>query len=285
MSKDKSNNKKEKMQEVFNRVVENVQNIVNSGEYEKLLKFRKNFRNYSFNNIVLIYSQFKNATRVAGRAKWKSMNREIIDGAQKIYIIAPIPKYYERKVKKVENGEEIEVIEKEKYFWYTSAYVYDISQTYGEDIPMQKGPIIGENMDLFYEKLKAFSKFPIIEEEMYGGRLGYYSEDKNIIALRKGLDINKKTSVLLHELAHGLYDDFDYKTNRNLSEVFVESIAYIVADNFGLDTSMCSFKYITDYANGDPKTVIELGTKIQKCANEFIEEIENFEIQEQEIAA
>ena len=42
MSNEKLNNKKERMQEVFNRVVENVQNIVNSGEYEKLLKFRKN---------------------------------------------------------------------------------------------------------------------------------------------------------------------------------------------------------------------------------------------------
>lgn len=285
MSNEKLNNKKERMQEVFNRVVENVQNIVNSGEYEKLLKFRKNFRNYSFNNIVLIYSQFEDATRVAGRTKWKSMNREVMDGAKKIYIIAPIPKYYERKVKKVENGEEIEVIEKEKYFWYTSAYVYDISQTYGEDIPMQDGAIIGENMKEFYEKLKVFSRFPIIEEEMYGTTQGYYSNKKQIIALKKGLDINRKTAVLLHELAHGLYDDFDYKTDRNLSEVFVESIAYMVADYFGLDTSMCSFNYITDWANGDPKTVIELGTKIQKCANEFIEEIENFEIQEQVIAA
>jgi len=281
----KSNNKKDKMQEVFNRVVENVQNIVNSGEYEKLLKFRKNFRNYSFNNIVLIYSQFEEATRVAGRTKWKSMKREVKDGAKKIYIIAPIPKYYEKKVKKIENGEEIEVIEKEKYFWYTSAYVYDISQTYGEDIPMQDGPVIGENIDVFYEKLKAFSRFSIIEEEMYGTTQGYYSDKKQIIALKKGLDINQKTAVLLHELAHGLYDDFDYKKDRNLSEVFVESIAYMVADYFGLDTSMCSFNYITDWANGDPKTVIELGTKIQKCANEFIDEIENFEIQEQVIAA
>jgi len=120
---------------------------------------------------------------------------------------------------------------------------------------------------------------------MYGTTQGYYSDKKQIIALKKGLDINQKTAVLLHELAHGLYDDFDYKKDRNLSEVFVESIAYMVADYFGLDTSMCSFNYITDWANGDPKTVIELGTKIQKCANEFIDEIENFEIQEQVIAA
>ena len=271
--------------EIIDVIIRGVKQVYQSDNFKRYLDFISRFHNYSFNNQILIFSQFEDATRVAGRTKWKSMNREVMDGAKKIYIIAPIPKYYERKVKKVENGEEIEVIEKEKYFWYTSAYVYDISQTYGEDIPMQDGAIIGENMKEFYEKLKVFSRFPIIEEEMYGTTQGYYSNKKQIIALKKGLDINRKTAVLLHELAHGLYDDFDYKTDRNLSEVFVESIAYMVADYFGLDTSMCSFNYITDWANGDPKTVIELGTKIQKCANEFIEEIANFEIQEQVIAA
>ena len=86
-------------------------------------------------------------------------------------------------------------------------------------------------------------------------------------------------------MAHSIYDDFDYKKDKDLSEIFVESIAYIVADHFGLDTSMCSFNYITQYANGDPKVVIDLGSKIQKCANEFINNLEKFEMQELQLAA
>ena len=70
-----------------------------------------------------------------------------------------------------------------------------------------------------------------------------------------------------------------------MSEIFVESIAYIVANHFGLDTSMCSFSYIIKWAEGDPKLVIDLGTKIRKCANQFIKELENFEIQELELAS
>ena len=46
------------------------------------------------------------------------------------------------------------------------------------------------------------------------------------------MSIDAKTAVLLHELTHGLYDDFDYTTDRNLSEVFVESVAYTVASYF-----------------------------------------------------
>ena len=115
---------------------------------------------------------------------------------------------------------------------------------------------------------------------MNGAIQGYYSGKNNKIVIRKDLSLNDKAAVLLHELAHSLYDDFDYKTDRNLSEVFVESIAYIVANHFELDTSICSFNYIAKWAKGEPKLVIDLGTKIQKCANQFIDSIENFEMQE-----
>lgn len=277
---DKSNYRKGKMQEIFDKVVCNVQNIVNSGEYEKFLRFRKNFRGYSFNNLIFIYSQFSNATRVAGKATWKKLNREIKKGEKPIYIVAPIPKKFTKKVKKIVDGEEIETLETINYNWYRWVYVYDISQTEGEDIPLQSKSIGGDNMLELYEKLNNISNIPIIEEEMFGGLKGYYSPKKYIIALRKGLSINEKTAVLLHEISHFLYDDFDYRTDRNLSEVFVESIAFMVADYFGLDTSMCSFNYITKWANGDAKIVLELGSKVQKCANELINRIENYEIQE-----
>jgi hypothetical protein len=54
-----------KTKEIFDKVVENLQNIVDNGDYEKFLKFQKNFRDYSFNNLILIFSQFPDATRVA----------------------------------------------------------------------------------------------------------------------------------------------------------------------------------------------------------------------------
>lgn len=61
----KSNNSQKKTKEIFDKIVENLQTIVNNGDYEKFLKFQKNFRNYSFNNLILIFSQFPDATKVA----------------------------------------------------------------------------------------------------------------------------------------------------------------------------------------------------------------------------
>lgn len=278
-------NKANKTKEIFEKIVTNVQTIVNNGEYEKFLKFAKNFRNYSFNNMVLIFSQFPDATMVAGKSKWLKMKRDTINGAKKIFIIAPIPRKYDKKVIKIEDGEEIETLETYEYNSYRYVYVYDVSQTVGEELPLQIKSNNGQDMAFFYEKLKKFSKVPVLEENLHGGLQGYYSEKNQRIVIRKDSSLNDKAATLLHELAHCLYDDFDYKTNKDLSEVFVESIAYIVADHFGLDTSMCSFNYITQYANGDPKVVIDLGTKIQKCANKFIESIEEFEMQELQLAA
>lgn len=54
-----------KTKEIFDKVIENLQTIVDNGDYEKFLKFQKNFRGYSFNNLILIFSQFPDATRVA----------------------------------------------------------------------------------------------------------------------------------------------------------------------------------------------------------------------------
>ena len=284
MSKNKSRNRIDKMQEIFDKVVDNVQNIVDRGEYKRFLKFRRNFKKYSFNNLVLIYSQFPNATHVAGKSAWKNLNRETIDGAKEIKIVAPIPKKFTKTTVEVIDGEEVKKTEVIKYNRYRWVWVYDISQTEGEDIPLEDKSISGDDMLGFFEKLKKLSNIPVIEEEMYGGRKGYYSPKRHIIALKKHLSINEKTSVLLHELSHAFFDDFDYKTDRNLSEVFVESIAFIVADYFGLDTSICSFNYITAWAKGEPKVVLELGDKVQKCANEFIEKIEKYKMQELELA-
>lgn len=223
--------------------------------------------------------------KLLGKATWLKLKRELTEDAKKIWIVAPIPRKYNKKVKVIEDGEEIEKIETVKYNAYRYVYVYDISHTTGKAVPLQSERINCDDKAYFYDKLKKFSKVPVIEKKLLGGTLGYYSEKEKLIAIKDNLSINDKVAVLLHEIAHSLYDDFDYSQDRDLSEVFVESVTYIVADYFGLDTSHCSFNYIIKWAKGETKTVIELGGKIQKCSNEFIEKLENFEIQKLQFAA
>ncbi len=279
-------NRRFKAKEIYDKVVSNVQTIIRNGEYEKFLKFQNNFTKYSFNNTILIFSQFPDATYVAGKVKWKELGRELIDGAKRIQITAGMPAKGKKKVKKIVDGKEVEEEQTYDYIAYKQVYVYDISETIGKPIPLEVKMLNSDNMGSFFYKLKEFSEFPIYERELEQGVKGYYSPIRKEIVLDSRLSVDAKTAILLHELAHGIYDDFDYKTNKNLSEVFVESVAYMVADYFGIDNSMCSFNYIVQYANGNPNILIDLGKKIKKCATDFINKLEEFEVQEeQQLAA
>ena len=271
----KNTNKINRTKELFDKIVEGVNNIISSGEFEKFLKFSKNFHQYSFNNIVLIYSQMKEATQVAGFKKWQSMGRKLKKGSKGIQIIYPI----KRKYTKIIEGQDSLLDDNKKeqeveYMTYRYTYVYDISQTVGKSLPLENNSLNSNDKKEFYDFLKSFSPYTIDEEDIFGKAKGYWLEKEQRIVIKKSLSINDKVSVLLHELTHAFYDDFDYKEDRNLSETFVESVAFIVADYFDLDTSLCSFEYIASWVGTDTKIILELGDKIQKCANSFIKNLE-----------
>lgn len=276
----KSNNKETKIKDIFNKIQTGVTNIIESGEYAKFLKFSKNFHSYSFNNIVLIYSQMPNATKVAGFKTWQSMGRKLKYGSKGIKIIYPIKQKYEKDTT-IEGQNSLLNDNKEdkktivEYLTYRATYVYDISQTIGQPLPMSNDKLNTNNKVELFDYLKSFSPFPIKEIDIFGSTQGYWSPKEKYIALKNDLSIDDKVATLLHELTHALYDDFDYKNDRNLSETFVESVAYMVADYFDLDTSMCSFDYIASYTKGDIKILMELGDKIQKTANKFIKSLED----------
>ncbi len=273
----KKTDKIDKTKELFNKIVDGVTNIIASGEYEQFLKFSKNFHQYSFNNIVLIYSQMKEATQVAGFKKWQSMGRKLKKGVHGIQIIYPI----KRKYTKIIEGQDSLLNDDKKeqeveYLTYRYTYVYDISQTVGKPLPLENRALNSDDKKEFYDFLKLFSPYKIEEEDIFGRAEGYWIEEEQKIIIKKALSMNDKASVLLHELTHAFYDDFDYKKERDLSETFVESVAYIVADYFDLDTSHCSFEYIASWVGKDTKIILELGDKIQKCANSFIKKLEDF---------
>lgn len=276
--KKKNDNKQKKVKEAFEKITEGASNIINSGEYIKFLKFSKNFHNYSFNNRVLIYSQMEDATQVAGFKTWESMDRKLKYGAKGIQIIYPIKRKYTTKIEGqasiLENGEEKQEEKTVEYMSYGYTYVYDISQTTGKALPMQCKDLNSNNKIEFFESLKSFSPYPILEKDLEPNLYGYWSKNNKNIVLKKNLSVDDKVSTLLHELTHALYDDFNYKEDKKLSEIFVESVAFIVADYFDLNTSGFSFNYITKYAKGDIKVILDLGSKIQKTADAFINKLE-----------
>ncbi len=282
----------------YTKLLEGVQNVIKRGDYPKFLRMVNKIKNdYSFRNTMLVYVQNPNATIVKGFCDWNKLGRGVKKNPKTIFIYTPI-KY--KKQKAIEgqqnvNGKEekerndsgtIELIEG---ISYKRVAVYDIGDTYikkgNKRIPILDDILDNNTTEELYNTLLEISPVPVKTEEINGIQKGYYSKKNQKIVLKESLSQDDKTAVLIHELCHCLYDDFVYKTDRNKSEIFVESVAFLVADYFGFDTSLCSFSYITNWAEDNIKEFMSLSNKIKETADEFIELIKNSKYKQEVISA
>ncbi len=282
----------------YNKLLEGVRSVIERGDYPEFLRMIKKFKNnYSFRNMLLVYAQNPRATLVKGFVDWQKLGRGIKKHPKTIYIYAPLGN---KKNKTIEGQQKIdseeEITKKEKTtietidnIVFRRIAVFDIKDTYLKK-GAKKVPFIEDSLDNnttknLYDILESISPVPIKIETITGGTKGYYSKKNKEIILEESLSQDDKTAVLIHELCHCLYDDFDYKVDRNKSEIFVESVAFLVADYFGFDTSICSFGYITNWAKNDIKNFLEVSNKIKEVSDEYINLIENSKFVQEKIIA
>jgi N-terminal domain of anti-restriction factor ArdC len=91
------------------------------------------FHNYSFGNVLEIARQMPTATRVAGFWAWKNLGRFVNAGEKGIRILAPIVGVRRKKDKEAEK--DITKQNERVLLGFRKAYVFDISQTNGVDLP------------------------------------------------------------------------------------------------------------------------------------------------------
>jgi antirestriction protein ArdC len=235
----------DKLALLFARLEEGLTETLESGNWRDILLTQSRFRHYSFQNIVLIRIQRPNATRVAGYKAWQSLGRQVRKGEKAIEILAPV-----RRKREIDSGEG----EKETVYalaGFRSASVFDVSQTDGDDLPPIESPLKGGDSGTI-DRLVAFSRengVPVRFEGALGAN-GYcrYRNGKPFeIVVDPLLSELHRAKTLAHEVAHSLMhadDDYRDHTKKSLLELEAESVAFLVASAFGLDTSGYSFPYI-----------------------------------------
>ncbi len=276
-----------KVKEYYEKLTKGVENLL-QGQLGDFLRFQAKFRRYSFTNILLIYMQKPDATRVAGIRTWNSLGRRIKKGEKGIAIFAPMI----RKVK--EDEKEAGVIEiseddlnkpekSERLFGFRAVYVFDVSQTEGDPLPEAPGfgdtIVLSGNPDKLYNRLLSVSPVSVSfkSKDEIGRCLGYYSRKENCIVLADGLSPVDGTITLLHELAHFCAVKSEEhtisRTDRPKAEVIAEGAAYIAACYFGLDSSAASFGYIAEWGK-DIQKILAWGNAVQNTAGKLIDLIE-----------
>ena len=256
-----------------------IDGILDSQSFAAYLATMAKFHSYSAGNILLITLQAPEASRVAGYQRWKQLGRQVKLGEKGIKILVP----HVKKQTDEETGEEERIVR-----GFGLGTVFDIKQTDGKPLP--EPPIareIRESSDagvaLFGHLMRfAEGEGVAVEHEELEHGYGYYAPGERRIALGSHLVGDQRTKTLAHEAAHFVADHRGW-TTREDAETVAESVAFVVLNHYGIDTSGYSFAYVANWAQ-DRAVVKRNLDAIQQTAHAVIAGIEGSDAMEDEQA-
>ena len=294
--------KKAEIEQLTKQLEEGVEEYLQSDRYRELLQTFSKFYNYSLNNSILIMLQKPEATMIAGYTKWRDdFNRQVLPGEKGIKIYQPVSIKVKVEKEKIDpfthqkitgpDGQPLTETVEEKRTGFKIGYVFDVSQTEQisgkevidlEMVHELKADVTG------YQQLRdaaiASSPVGVHFEDIAGGAKGYYSLADDAIVIQEGMSEAQTMKTLFHETAHSILHSTAQMEARKAEgkepfsredrEVQAESVAYIVADRYGFDTSDYSFPYIGSWA-GDTKKILANLSEIKEAANTIIDRMDH----------
>lgn len=287
----------DKLKEITDKLEQGVEELFNSEQYKKYLKTMSKFTDYSFNNTMLIFMQRPDASHIAGYKSWQTnFNRHVKRGEKGITIIAPCP--YKEKTEReqtdpvtnqpvlgADGRPATETIETTRIS-FKAVTVFDISQTEGEPLPsLGVDELTGsvENYAAFFETLKQTAPFPI-EFEAMEDKKGYCNFQERRIAIKESMSEAQNIKTAIHEITHAQLHDYyntagqdaapENKKSRNMREVEAESVAYVVCQHYGIDTSEYSFPYVAGWESHDKEILKNSLSVIRETADNLITNID-----------
>lgn len=107
-----------------------------------------------------------------------------------------------------------------------------------------------------------------------GSENGYCDFSSKQIAVRPDIEPAQAVKTLVHELGHALLHGEELPTSREVAEVEVESVAYIVCDALGLDSGGYSFAYVARWSDGATDLIKDTAERVIRCAKQILEGLE-----------
>ena len=288
---DKPTNR-ERLQQITAGIEQGIKELFESEKYMRYLSVMSRFHRYSVNNTMLIYMQKPDATLVAGYNKWKNQfERHVKRGEHGITIIAPTPFKKKIEEQKLDPDTKAPILDAEgkavmeerevEIPMFRPVKVFDVSQTDGKPLPELASTLSGnvQNYEAFMEALRRSAPVPLSVEPMAANMDGYFSPDRQRIAIRAGMSEVQTVSAAVHEIAHSKLHNYakaqeeavragdkepPKKKDRNTEEVEAESISYAVCQYYGIQTGENSFGYIANWSQGKELPELSLSTAALK---------------------
>ena len=264
----------ERVKALTDKLEQGVKDLFESRRYAAYLSAMSKFHSYSANNVLLILLQCPHASQVAGYNTWKNeFGRNVRSEEQGIRILAPClhQKLVERDKLDPDTGRPVRdregKIVKERVFTqyrtFKTATVFDVSQTEGRELPrLGVAELSGgvERYQALAAALEQLSPVPVrYEAPASPGAKGCYSHLEQRVYVRPGMSQVQTLKTLIHEIAHAKLHALPVERgavtglpekDRRTREVEAESVAYVVCQHFGVDTSDYSFGYVAGWSRG-----------------------------------
>ena len=282
----------DELHQITDKLEKGVKDVFQSDKYKQFLNVMAKFPRYSVNNTMLIMMQRPDAQLCQSFTGWKQMGRYVKKGEKGISILAPAPYKIEREQTKLDDkgrpvydadGEPV----KEKVEVTIRAFkvvkTFDLAQTDGKELPtIGPNELVGsiDGYPKLLQALQEISPVPVSFELIDGGAKGYYNLENKSIVIQDGMSEVQTIKTLLHEMAHQKLHDKDTvpeakDITRNGKEVEAESIAYVVCQHYGINTSDYSFSYVAGWSEGKETPELKASLdKIRQTATEFIYQID-----------
>ena len=265
-------------------IVEQVQQLADSGRWRAFLEFARSFHNYSLNNLLLILAQRPDSTMVAGFRQWQAKGRQVRKGEKSIKIFG----YREKKADPPDRADEATEDSKRLIRYFPTLSVFDITQTDPIEgaLPLPEDPtrrLSGDDDHGVIAPLTTHldSRGWSVQRAALSSASGYTDPESHRVTVAANLSIEQAAKTLIHETAHielRHIDDIDeYRAHRGRMEVEAESVAFIVAGLTGFDTSAYSIGYITGWADEDVKVIRDAAARVLKTAHSIAEIIESLD--------
>ena len=183
------------------------------------------------------------------------------------------------------------------YATYSYIPEFDVSQTNGKELPphMIREALKDEYSDakevidcltdfaVSNEYVSSVSFKDVEDDSSLANAYGYYRPSTKEIVLRNDMSESMTVKVLIHEIAHSMLhgkemfeaglDNTSFINKRDIKEIQAESVAYVVCQDLGIDSSKESFGYIAEYANEDMNKLKSNLDIIDKCAVAIIDNL------------
>ena len=251
----------ERLKALTDQLEQGVSDIFQSGQYAAYLTAMSKFHHYSFGNTMLIFMQCPNATNIAGYHDWRrNFGRQVKRGERGITILAPCP--YRRKEEVEEaasDGSPATSVQWVQRMGFRTVTVFDVSQTEGKPLPELVKKLTGDvaQYESMVAALRSISPYPISMESFPGGAYGCCNFVERRILVQPDMSQIQTIKTMIHEVSHAKLHAPPEKTEelpqhkqRFVREMEAESVAYVVCQHFGIDTSDYSFGYVAGWSHG-----------------------------------